>query len=327
LPDAELRRVATSGTLHEPAVLAAQARRMLHDPKMRRMATEFGCAWLHIYGFDELGEKSEKHFPTFTELRAPMYEETIRFFTDLLQNDGRVTDILDADYTYLNEALAKHYDIPGVTGPEWRRVDGVKQYARGGILAQATTLATQSGASRTSPILRGNWVSEVLLGEKLPRPPRDVPRLPEDEATESLTVRELTAKHSTDPRCAGCHRRIDPFGFALEKFDAIGRRRERDLGNRPIETSAKTLEGAEFSDIEGLRRYLLVNRHDAFLKQFCRKLLGYSLGRAVQLSDGPLLTEMRTKLKGDDYHISSAIESIVLSKQFRQIRGEDATDD
>jgi hypothetical protein len=327
LPDDDLRRVATSGKLHEPAILVAQTRRMLRDPKMRRMATEFGCAWLHIYGFDELGEKSERHFPTFTELRGPMYEETIRFFTDLFQNDGRITDILDADYTYLNEALAKHYEIPGVTGPEWRRVEGVKQYSRGGILAQATTLAQQSGASRTSPILRGNWVSEVLLGEKLPRPPKDVPRLPEDETTETLTVRQLTAKHSTDPRCAGCHRRIDPFGFALEKFDAIGRRRERDLGNRPIEVSAKTLEGAEFSDIEGLRRYLLVNRHDAFLKQFCRKLLGYSLGRGVQLSDGPLLTEMRTKLKADDYRMSSAIKSIVLSKQFREIRGRQAAED
>jgi hypothetical protein len=326
-PDDELRHVAASGTLHERSVLIAQARRMLRDARMRRMATEFACAWLHLYGFDELGEKSERHFPAFTELRGPMYEETIRFFTDFFQNDRPVTDILDADYTYLNEPLAKFYNIPGVTGPEWQRVDGVKQYSRGGILGQATTLAKQSGASRTSPILRGNWVSEVLLGEKLPRPPKDVPRLPEDEATETLTVRQLTEKHSTDPRCAGCHRRIDGFGFALEKFDAIGRRRDHDLGNRPIEVNGKSLEGAEFSDIEGLRRYLLVNRHDAFLKQFCRKLLGYSLGRAVQLSDGPLLTAMRTKLKRDDYHISSAIESIVLSKQFCQIRGKDASDD
>src|SRR5581483_6903961 len=132
--DEELRRVAASGSLHEPAVLVKQARRMLRDAKMRRMATEFACAWLHVYEFDELGEKSERHFPTFTGLRGAMYEETIRFFTDLFQNDGRVTDILDGDYTYLNEALAKHYDIPGVTGPEWRRVDGVKQYSRGGIL-------------------------------------------------------------------------------------------------------------------------------------------------------------------------------------------------
>src|SRR5436190_5537035 len=118
-------------------------------------------------------------------------------------------DILDADHTFLNEPLAKHYGIPGVKGPEWRRVDGVKKFGRGGILAQATTLAKQSGASRTSPILRGNWVTEVLLGDKLPRPPKDVPRLPEDEATESLTVRQLTQKHSSDPACYRCHRRMD----------------------------------------------------------------------------------------------------------------------
>src|SRR5262249_8554029 len=149
-------------------------------------------------------------------------------------------------------------------------------------------LSKQSGASRTSPILRGNWLCEVLLGEKLPRPPKDVPRLPEDEATESLTVRQLVEKHSSDSRCFGCHRRIDPYGFSLEPFDAIGRRRERDLGDRPIETRAKTMDGAEFNGLEGLREYLLTHRRDAFLKQFCRKLLGYSLGRGVQLSDYPL---------------------------------------
>src|SRR5205814_5276551 len=122
---------------------------------------------------------------------------------------------------------------------DWRRVDGVKQYSRGGILAQATTLAKQSGASRTSPILRGNWVAEVLLGEKVPRPPKDVPRLPEEEAAETLTVRQLTEKHTSDPRCAGCHARMDGYGYALEGFDAIGRARTRDLGDRPIDTRAK----------------------------------------------------------------------------------------
>src|SRR5204863_7026535 len=165
--------------------------------------------------------------------------------------------------------LAKHYGIPGVTGTEWRQVDGVRQYGRGGILGLATTLAKQSGASRTSPILPGNWVGEVLLGEKLPRPPKDVPRLPEDEtATEGLTVRQLVEKHSSDPSCSRCHVRIDPYGFALENFDAIGRRRERDLGDRPIETKAKVLDGTEFEDIDGLRQYLLTSRRDAFLNQF-----------------------------------------------------------
>jgi hypothetical protein len=322
-PDSEVRELAGQGKLRDPDVLVAQTRRMLRDARVRRLATEFGCAWLHIHGFDELGEKSERHFPTFTALRGVMYEESIRFFTDLFQNDHRVTDILDADYTFLNEELARHYEISGVKGPDWRRVQGVKKFARGGILGHATTLAKQSGASRTSPILRGNWVSEVLLGEKLPRPPKDVPQLPEDEATESLTVRQLTEKHTTDPRCAGCHARIDAFGFALEKFDAIGRKRDRDLGNRPIDTRAKVLDGAEFDGIEGLRDYLLTKRGDAFLKQFCRKLLGYALARGVQLSDGPLLTEMTAKLKGNDYRVSAAVETIVRSKQFREIRGKE----
>ena len=202
-------------------------------------------------------------------------------------------------------------------------MDGVKKFSRGGILGLATTLAKQSGAARTSPILRGNWVAEVLLGDKLPRPPKDVPRLPEDETTETLTVRQLTENHSSDPRCAGCHARIDAFGFSLEGFDAIGRRRERDLGERPIDTHAKTMDGAEFSGLDGLRDYLLTQRRDAFEKQFCRKLLGYSLGRGVMLSDGPLISEMRVQLKSHDYHISAALETIVRSKQFREIRGKE----
>jgi hypothetical protein len=342
-PDAELRVAAASGKLRKPDVLAAQTRRMLRDPRVRRLATEFACAWLHIYDFDELSEKSERHFPTFAGLRGPMYEETIRFFTDLFQRNGSLLDILDADYTFLNEDLAKHYGISwspsfnlleqSKTSPDnlkvglqqegWRRVDGVKRFSRGGILGQATTLAKQSGASRTSPILRGNWVTEVLLGEKIPRPPKDVPRLPEDEATETLTVRELTEKHSTDPKCYGCHRRMDPYGYSLEAFDAIGRLRDRDLGGRPIETRAKTMDGAEFDGLDGLRDYLLTQRRDAFLKQFCRKLLGYSLGRGVLLSDGPLISEMRDQLKSHKYEIDAAIETIVRSKQFREIRGKE----
>jgi hypothetical protein len=326
-PDDELRRLAAAGRLHEPDVLLAQTRRMLRDPKVRRLATEFACQWLHIYEFDRLDEKSERHFPTFTELRGPMYEESIRFFIGLFQENRPVLDILDADWTYLNEPLAAHYAIPGVAGPEWRRVDGVKQHGRGGILAQATTLAKQSGASRTSPILRGNWISEVLLGERLPRPPKGVPELPADEsATAGLTVRQLVEKHSSDAKCAVCHQRIDPMGFSLEAFDAIGRRRDKDLGDRPIDTRVKAMDGAEFEDLAGLRHYLLTTRRDAFLRQFCKKLLGYALGRAVQLSDEPLLTEMQLTLKAHDYQIVPLVETIVQSRQFLDIRGRETAD-
>jgi hypothetical protein len=324
MPDAELLELAANGRLASEDVLVAQARRMLADERMRRMASEFGCQWLHISGFDKLDEKSERHFPTFVRLRGDMYEESIRFFTDLFQRDASVLSILDADHTCLNEDLAKHYGIPGVAGPHWRRVGGVKKYGRGGILGMATTLAKQSGASRTSPILRGNWVSEVLLGEKLPRPPKEVPRLPEDEADSKLSVRELVERHSIDPRCAVCHQRIDAFGFALEAFDAIGRRREKDLGNRKIDTSAKLKDGTTFDGLDGLRDYLVVKRRNDFLRQFCRKLLGYALGRGVQLSDEPLLDEMQRRLEENRYRFSIAVETIVRSRQFREIRGKDA---
>jgi hypothetical protein len=323
-PDAGLRAVAAAGKLRDPAVLAAESRRMLADGRVRRLAEEFGCAWLHIHGFDELDEKSERHFPTFLALRGAMYEESIQFLTDFFQNNRPVPSLLDADHTFLNEPLAKHYGIAGASGADWRRVDGMRARSRGGILGLAVTLAKQSGASRTSPILRGNWIAEVILGDKLPRPPKDVPRLPEDEATEALTVRQLTEKHTTDPRCSGCHKRIDPFGFTLEGFDAIGRLRDKDLGNRPIDTKATVMDGAELHGLDGLRNYLLTTRRDAFLRQFCRKLLGYSLGRAVQFSDGPLLKEMQATLAANDYRIHTAIESIVRSRQFREIRGRDA---
>jgi hypothetical protein len=301
---------------------------MLRDEKVRRLATEFACQWLHVYEFDALDEKSERHFPSFVGLRADMYEETIRFFTDLFQSDGSVLSILDADHAFLNEAMARHYGVPGVSGAAWRRVEGIKRYARGGVLGLATTLAKQSGASRTSPILRGNWVSEVLLGEKLPKPPKGVPQLPDDEAdTEGLTVRQLVERHTADPQCAGCHQRIDPLGFALEGYDAIGRLRAKDLAARPIDTRALLRDGKAFEGIEGLRSYLLSTRRDAILKQFCRKFLGFALGRAVMLSDEPLLAEMKRNIESNDHRIGVAVETIVRSRQFREIRGRDAAPD
>jgi hypothetical protein len=323
-PDDELRGLAASGRLHEPGVLAAQARRMLRDEKVRRLGTEFACQWLHVYDFETLDEKSERHFPTFNDLKAAMYEETILFSTDIFRRDLPALTFLDADFTYLNAALAAHYGIPGVAGDGWRRVEGVKAYGRGGILALASTLAMQSGASRTSPILRGNWVSEVLLGEKLPKPPPGIPLLPEDEAaTGGLSVRELVERHSRDPNCAVCHTRIDPIGFSLEGYDAIGRKRETDLGDRPIAVEATMKDGTRYAGLEGLRSYLLTARRDAVSRQFARKLLGYALGRGVQLSDDPLLDDL-TRIVSNDGRIGDVVEAIVLSPQFREIRGREA---
>jgi hypothetical protein len=307
---------------------------MLKDERTRRLATEFACQWLHIYDFDSHDEKSPAAFPTFADLRGPMYEEAIRVFTDLVQRDGSILELVDADHTFVNAALAKHYGIDGVTGDQWRRVDGVKRQGRGGILALAATLSKQSGASRTSPILRGNWVCEVLLGEKLPKPPPGVPVLPES-VPEGLTERQLIEQHSSVESCAKCHVRIDPFGFALEGYDAIGRLRvgrasqpgaipTRSVSEGPaLDVRATAPDGTELDGLAGLRTYLLTKRRGDFVRQFCKKLLGYSLGRAVQLSDEPLLDEIQAGLKANDYRIGVAIEAIVKSPQFRMIRGRE----
>jgi len=314
-PDAELLASAAAGELRNPDVLAAQSRRMLSDPRIRRLATEFGAQWLHVRDLATLDEKSERHFPTFADLRADMQEETVLFFVDLFQNDRSVLSLLDADHSFVNKPLAEHYGIP-IDGEDWRRVDGMRDRGRGGILGFSSTLAKHSGASRTSPILRGNWVYEVVLGEKLPKPPKDVPVLP-DEAPEGLTERQLIEQHSSDPSCARCHAKLDPLGFALEGFDAIGRFREG------ADTQATLEDGTQFTGIEGLRSYLLKTRRDDFSRQFCRKLLGYALGRSVQLSDQQLLNEMQSELKANDHRVRSAIELIVQSPQFQNARGRE----
>jgi hypothetical protein len=311
--------------LQDPKVLLGQMRRMVGDPKTRRLATEFAAQWLHIHSFDSFDEKSERHFPTFTKLRGAMYEESIQFLTDMFQNDRSILNMLDADYTFLNEDLANHYGIPDVKGQNWRRVEGARQHQRGGILTQATTLAKQAGASRTSPILRGNWLSEVILGEKLPRPPKNVPQLPET-APQGLTERQLIERHSSDPACAKCHVRIDPMGFALENYDAIGRYRQNDAGGLPIDARAQLQDGTKLNGVDGLRSYLRNDRRDAFVRQFNRKLLGYALGRSIQLSDEPLLAEMEASLKKNDYRVSTVLEAIVRSRQFREIRGRSQVD-
>ena len=323
MPDRELLESVASGTLNESDILRAQARRMLSDPKTRRMAIEFGCQWLHIRDFDQLDEKSDQHYPEFKELRGDMYEESIRFFEDLFRNDRSVLELLDADHTFVNSRLAQFYGIAGLEGDGWQRVSGTRGVSRGGILTMAATLAKQSGASRTSPILRGNWVSEFLLGDKLPRPPKGVPVLPEVVPAE-LTERQLIELHSSDPACAKCHDRIDAFGFALEQFDTIGRLRAEDASGHRIDVAAVLPDGTPVNGVDGLRNYLLNNRREDFLRTFCRRLVGYALGRSVQLSDEPLIDDMMNRLKANEYRFSVAMETIVLSPQFRMIRGADS---
>jgi len=328
IPDEELRQLAAAGRLHDPKVLAQQTRRMVKDDRVRALAIEFGTQWIHVRGFDELKEKNEKLFPTFDDkLRQAIYEESILFFQDLFQGDQPVTRILDADYTFLNDALARHYGIPGVVGPEWRKVEGVKKYGRGGILGLASVQAKESGASRTSPVLRGNWVVETLLGEKLPRPPPNVPRLPEEEGgSDGLTMRQLVEKHTRIPECAVCHQRIDPFGFALERYDPIGRLRNKDFGGLPLDAHARLRDGTEFDGIDGLRDYLLTKKKDVIVRLFCRRLLGYALGRSVTLSDQVLIDEVAAELNKKDGRLSAALLVIVRSPQFRMIRGSEFSD-
>jgi len=326
IPDDELRSVAAAGKLREVEVLEQQALRMLKDLKARRLAIEFGAQWLHVRGFDEFNEKNEKLFPTFNaELRQAMNEEAILFFQDFFANDRPVADLIAADRAFLNEKLAQHYGIPNVKGAEYRMVNGVRQYGRGGVLGFGSVLSKQSAASRTSPVLRGNWVVETLLGEKLPRPPANVPLLPEMENANGLTMRQQVEKHVKVAECAVCHVRIDPLGFALEQFDAVGRKRDKDGSGLPIDAHAKLKDGTEFDGVDGLKDYVLTKKREVFVRLFCKRLLGFALGRSVQLSDTALLDEMVAELDRNEGRVSAAVLAIVKSPQFRMKRGNDTS--
>jgi len=325
MPDAELREAAASGRLRDPAVLAAQAKRMLQDPRARALAIEFGTQWIHVRGLDEFKEKSETLYPTFNAaLRKDLYEESILFFLDFFQSDRPVRSLLDADHMFVNEAVAKHYGIPNVAGPQWRRIDGVRKHGRGGLLGLASVQAKQSGASRTSPVLRGTWVVETLLGEKLPKPPKNVPQLPDQEGLDNLTTRQLVERHVSDASCAACHARIDPYGFAFENFDAIGRFRTQEAPGRPVDTKAKLRDGTEFTGVDGLREYLLAKKQPEFVRLFCQRLLGYALGRSTTLSDTAVIDKMAAAVQADGGRVSAAIGAILESPQFLMVRGKDA---
>ena len=307
-----MTQAASDSSLLDPKILIANSQRLLHNERSRRLAVHFGCQWLHVRDFDQHDEKNENLYPEFAKLRGSMYEETVRFFTDFFSNDRSILSLLEADHTFVNADLAKFYKLP-VPATDWQRVEGIRQSGRGGILGLATTLAKNSGASRTSLILRGTWVSETILGEKLPRPPKDVPPLP-DSVPSGLSEREFVVRHSSDPACAKCHDRIDPYGFALEGYDTIGRFRP------DTDTNAKLPDGSAIEGIDGLRTWLLTRKRDTFVRHFCRKLLGYALGREVKLSDEPLLDDIMVKLEQNNYRVGIAIQSIVLSRQFCEIR-------
>ena len=319
IPDDELRTKAAK--LHEPAIMDQQVRRMLKDGRMRGMAEEFGARWLGVRDFVANHGRNLKHFPEFTPaLREALAEEPVRFFEDLLINDRPVADVIAADSVVINELLAKHYGIPGVKGAEWRRVEKVAEYGRGGMLGFGAVLAKQSAASRTSPVKRGAWVVQ-MLGERLPKVPPDVPPLPEIPPA-GLSVREITERHRMDPNCAGCHIRIDPFGMTLEQFDALGRlRTAKEL--KPGDAKATTQDGTEINGFAGLRNYLAGPRREDLLRSISQKLVGYSLGRSIQLSDRKLIEDV-TKSMASGGRWSDALLIIVNSEQFRCIRTAEA---
>ena len=315
IPDDELR--AKAAKLHEPAVMEEQLRRMLKDARMRGMGEEFGARWLGVRDFVTNHGRNLKQFPEFTPtVRDALAEEPVRFFTDMFVNDRPVDDIIAADAVVINDVLAQHYGIPGVTGPEWRRVEKVSAYGRGGLLGLGAVLAKQSAASRTSPVKRGAWVVQ-LVGERLPKVPPGVPPLPETPP-DGLSVREITERHREDAACAGCHIRIDPYGMTLEQFDALGRLRPAtDL--KPGDARATTRDGVEIDGLAGLRDYIAGPRRDDLLRELAHKLTGFALGRTVQLSDRKLVDEL-TKTMVDGGHWSDVLLILVRSEQFRCIR-------
>ena len=291
---------------------------MLRDRKATALAAEFAGQWLEFKGFANHSAVDDKKFPQFTpELRRDMDRETHAFFTHLIREDRPVHEILTADYTFLNERLAKHYGLPGVTGEELVKVS-VSGKQRGGLLGQGSLLTKTSRSHRTSPVLRGNWLLQAVLGTPVPPPPSDVPELKE-HGPKPATVREMLEQHRASKSCSGCHDRIDPLGFALENFDPIGRWREQDEAGLPLDVSAQVKGGQPFSGFEGLRAYLKTQQSQ-FARHFSRKLLGYALGRQVLPTDKALLQEMQAVAARDDGRFADAILRVVESRQFLQKR-------
>lgn len=320
MPDWELRKTAEDGSLLKPEVLAAQTKRMLRDPKATALAKEFAGQWLKFNGFDEKSTVDEKKYPEFTaDIRNDMQRETVEFFAHLIRDDRNVGDIIGGDYSFLNERLAKFYGVPGITGGEFREVKVAQQH-RGGLLGMGAILTKTSRPNRTSPVVRGDYLYQVVLGFSSPPPPPNVPKLP-DSAVKPASLREALMIHRTDQACAVCHERIDPLGFALESFDPIGRFRMADETGGKIDDTGELKDGTKFQGLAGLRDYLKKNEAN-FTTQFSRKLLGYALGRQTLPSDKALIAHMQDSLKKNGGKFSAAVLDVVNSRQFLNRRNE-----
>ncbi len=316
MPDSELTGLAAQAKLHDPKVLAGQVRRMMRDPKSRGLADGFAAQWLAIRTLGETIRPDGKLFPEFTdELSTAMREETLLFFDAIIREDRSVLDILDARFTFVNEALAAHYKIEGVKGPKMRRVS-LDDPNRGGVLGHASILTVTSYPHRTSPVLRGRWILEELLGADVPPPPPDVPVLNErNQKSKDLSFRKRLEQHRAKAECATCHSRIDPLGFGFEDFDPLGRWRT-EQGGQPIDSTGKLPTGEEFKGPVELKKLLLTKRRPEFLRNLSRKMLGYALAREINRVDMCVVDECVEALEDDDYRASRLLETIVLSYPF-----------
>ncbi|TLD69561.1 DUF1592 domain-containing protein [Phragmitibacter flavus] len=319
-PDHQLRKAGADGSLLKPEVLESETRRLLKDRRAANLAREFAGQWLQFHAFDKNTTPDPTKFPEFTgDLRRDMYRETTEFFTHLIREDRPVTDILLADYTFLNERLAKHYNIPNITGSEFRKVS-VSNHQRGGVLGMGSLLTKTSFPQRTSPVLRGDWLLHAILGTPTPPPPADVPQL-DDSASKATTLRAKLEAHRAAAACASCHDKIDPLGFALEAYDPIGRLRTNDESGVPIDNRATTADGTDLDGMDSLKKYL-GTRNAQFQTLLSRKLIGYSLGRSVQPTDKVLIETMVKSMNQNDTRFPSAVLTLVTSRQFQNRRNE-----
>ncbi len=315
IPDEPLLTVAEAGTLHQPAVLERQVRRMLADPRSRALVDNFAAQWLRLRNLDSI-TPDMRLFPDFDDnLRQAFRQETELFVESIIREDRSALDLLRANYTFLNERLAKHYGIPNVYGTRFRRVALDEDSWRGGLLRQGSILTVTSYATRTSPVLRGKYVLDNFLGVPPPPPLPDVPALKDNTVNGRLAVRDRLSEHRTNANCAPCHNMMDPLGLSLEKYDAVGRRRTIEAG-AAIDASGGLPDGSKFGDVNGLETALL-RRPELFVGTLTEKLMTYALGRGVEYYDGPATRAIVRDARAQNFRMSSIIIGIVKSQPFQ----------
>jgi hypothetical protein len=302
-------------------VLSGQVRRMLGDERARMLVTNFADQWLQLRNV-AAATPDMRAFPDFDDnLRKAFRRETHLFLESVLREDRSVTELLRANYSFLNERLAKHYGVAGVYGSRFRKVTFGEGAERGGLLRQGSILTVTSYATRTSPVIRGKWVLDNILGVPPPPPPPNVPALEETKAAmKKMTVRERLAEHRRNPACAGCHKLMDPVGFALENYDAVGRWRRAEDGV-PVDVSGGLPDGAQFSGVAGLEKALLT-RPELFATTVTEKLLTYALGRGVEFTDAPAVRQIVRQAERNNFRFSSLLEGIAGSPSFQMRRAQ-----